>query len=69
MSGSIVTLFLILAAASAGVVASITVPSLFDLVQRRSKSPTSKNEETKGKPSNVTDLGEALSAWRRERDV
>ena len=69
MSGLIVTIFLILAVASASVVASIIVLSLFDLVQRRMKPATSKDEKAKSEPSNATDLVEAVSGWRRERDV
>jgi hypothetical protein len=68
MADLIIAAFVILAATSVAVVGSLVVLSLFDLVQGRKKPVPHENEEV-SEPNNAPDLGEALNAWRRERDV
>lgn len=71
MDGLVVTVFLVLVAASVAVVGSLIVLALSDLlISRKHPSGVTKelidgNCETADSPS----LEEAMSNWRRERDL
>ena len=69
-NGSIVAVFLILMAASVGVVGSMIVLALFDRVlsRKRSSGITTKVIWGHSERANSSNLEEAFSNWRRERD-
>ena len=69
-NGSIVAVFLILMAASVAVVGSMIVLALFDRVlsRKRSSGITTKVIWGHSERANRSNLEEAFSNWRRERD-
>jgi hypothetical protein len=70
LNGLIVTMFLVLLAASAAVVASMIVLALFDLVlSRKRPSATTEVTDSDSEITNSSNLERAFSKWRRERDV
>jgi hypothetical protein len=70
LNGLIVTVFLVLLAASAAVVASMIVLALFDLVlSRKRPSATTEVTDSDSEITNSSNLERAFSNWRRERDV
>jgi hypothetical protein len=70
LNGLIVTIFLVLLAASAAVVGSMIVLALFDLVlSRKRPSATTEVTDSDSEITNSSNLERAFSNWRRERNV
>ena len=68
VDGLLVTTFLILFIASIAVVGSMLVLALWDLVMSRKREPVI-NGKSDANPTQGPDLEEAMSNWRRERDI
>ena len=68
VDGLLVTTFLILFIASIAVVGSMLVLALWDLVMSRKRQPVI-NGKSDANPAQGPDLEEAMSNWRRERDI
>ena len=69
VGGLLVTTFLILFVASTAVVGSMLVLALSDLVVSRKRPSDVTNAMLDAKLAHIPDLEEAMSNWRRERNV